>query len=127
MSDIVEKLRERPWRHGGETEIGAKERRQREREEAADEITRLTEEVERLREMQRTVLVEQGEMVATLTARVKELEGALRAAYEVYAGSEGFVPETAAEGYQQQIIKQMVDCISAALTQPGITKGESRE
>lgn len=48
-----------------------------EMDEAADEITRLTAEVERLREMQRTVLVEQGEMVATLTARVRELEGAL--------------------------------------------------
>jgi hypothetical protein len=61
--------------------------------QAADEITRLTAEVERLR-------------------------ATLRAAYEVYAGSDGFIPETAAEGYQQQIIRQMVDCISAALTQP---------
>jgi hypothetical protein len=43
------------------------------------------------------------------------LRAALRAAYEVYAGSDGFIPETAAEGYQQQIIKQMVDCISEAL------------
>lgn len=43
------------------------------------------------------------------------LRAALRNAYEVYAGSDGFIPETAGEGYQQQIIKQMVDCISAAL------------
>jgi hypothetical protein len=56
--------------------------------------------------------------IAALEARVKELEAALRSAYEVYAGSDGFIPETAAEGYQQQIIKQMVDCISAALSQP---------
>ena len=48
-------------------------------------------------------------------ARIAQLEAALRAAYEVYAGSDGFVPETCAEGYQQQIITQMVDCISAAL------------
>lgn len=47
--------------------------------------------------------------------RIKQLEAALRAAYEVYAGSDGFVPETCAEGYQRQIITQMVDCISAAL------------
>ena len=48
-------------------------------------------------------------------ARITELEAALREAYEVYAGSDGFIPETAAEGYQQQLIKQMVDIISAAL------------
>jgi hypothetical protein len=47
--------------------------------------------------------------------RIAQLEAALRAAYEVYAGSDGFIPETCAEGYQQQIITQMVDCISAAL------------
>lgn len=43
------------------------------------------------------------------------LRAALREAYEVYAGSDGFIPETASEGYQQQIIKQMVNCISTAL------------
>jgi len=48
-------------------------------------------------------------------ARIAELEAALREAYEVYAGSDGFIPETAAEGYQQQLIKQMVDIIGAAL------------
>ena len=48
-------------------------------------------------------------------ARIAELEAALREAYEVYAGSDGFIPETAAEGYQQQLIKQMVDIVGAAL------------
>ena len=52
---------------------------------------------------------------AEAAARIEQLEGALRAAYEVYAGSEGFIPETCAEGYQRQIITQMVDCISSAL------------
>jgi hypothetical protein len=52
---------------------------------------------------------------APLRARIAELEAALREAYEVYAGSDGFIPETAAEGYQQQLIKQMVDIIGAAL------------
>jgi hypothetical protein len=47
MSDIVEKLRERPSRHAAETEDQAKERRQREREEAADTITTLRAKVER--------------------------------------------------------------------------------
>jgi hypothetical protein len=50
-----------------------------------------------------------------LRARIAELEAALREAYEVYAGSDGFIPETAAEGYQQQLIKQMVEIIGAAL------------
>ena len=53
--------------------------------------------------------------VTEQAARIEQLEAALRAAYEVYAGSDGFVPETCAEGYQRQIITQMVDCISAAL------------
>jgi len=47
---------------------------------------------------------------------VERLTAALRGAYEVFAGSDGFIPETAAEGYQQQIIAQMVDAISAALS-----------
>jgi hypothetical protein len=49
MSDIVERLRERPSRHAAETEDQAKERRQREREEAADTITTLRATNERLR------------------------------------------------------------------------------
>jgi hypothetical protein len=49
---------------------------------------------------------------------IERLRAALRGAYEVYAGSDGFIPETCAEGYQQQIIKQMVDCISAVLKEP---------
>ena len=54
--------------------------------------------------------------ITRLKAEVERKDAALRDAYEVYAGSDGFIPETAAEGYQQQIIKQMVDCISAALS-----------
>jgi len=38
---------------------------------------------------------------------IEELEDAFREIYEVYAGSEGFIPETCAEGYQQQLIKNM--------------------
>lgn len=45
MSDIVERLRERPCRYANETEDQAKERRQREREEGANEIDRLRAEV----------------------------------------------------------------------------------
>jgi hypothetical protein len=53
--------------------------------------------------------------IKRLRAENERLRAGLRDAYEVYAGSDGFIPETAAEGYLQQIIKQMVDCISAAL------------
>ncbi len=44
-----------------------------------------------------------------LRSRIAELEAAMREIYEVYAGSEGFIPETCAEGYQQQLIKEMAD------------------
>ena len=56
-----------------------------------------------------------GTLALEAAERIAQLEAALRAAYEVYAGSEGLIAETCAEGYQQQIITQMVDCISAAL------------
>jgi len=41
--------------------------------------------------------------------RIEGLQDAFREIYEVYAGSEGFIPETCAEGYQQQLIKEMAD------------------
>ena len=41
MSDLVERLRERPSRYASETEEQAKERRQQEREEAAARIEQL--------------------------------------------------------------------------------------
>ncbi len=40
---------------------------------------------------------------------IEELQNAFREIYEVYAGSDGFIPETCAEGYQQQLIKEMVE------------------
>ena len=58
---------------------------------------------------------EAADEIKRLRAENEKLRAALRGSYEVYAGSDGFIPATAAEGYQQQIIKQMVDCISAAL------------
>jgi hypothetical protein len=82
------------------------------------EITSLTAENERLMAELRTA----ADMNVVYEGRLQEkeaenerLRAALRGAYEVFAGSDGFIPETCAEGYQQQIIKQMVDCISAAL------------
>jgi len=48
-------------------------------------------------------------------ARIAALEATLREAYEVYAGSDGFIAETAAEGYLQQLISEMVAIIGAGL------------
>ena len=76
---------------------------------------RLTAEVERLNS---ELLQRDMTWLPAKDAEIERLRAALRGAYEVYAGSDGFIPETAAEGYQQQIIKQMVDCISAALKEP---------
>ena len=53
--------------------------------------------------------------VDALKARIARLESALREAYEVYAGSDGFIAETAAEGYLQQLIGEMVAIIGAGL------------
>ena len=63
----------------------------------------------------KSVMREAANRIEADAARIAELEAALREAYEVYAGSDGFIPETAAEGYQQQLIKQMVDIVGAAL------------
>ena len=41
--------------------------------------------------------------------RIEELQDAFREIYEVYAGSEGFIPETCPEAYQQQLIKEMAE------------------
>jgi hypothetical protein len=40
---------------------------------------------------------------------ITELQDAFREIYEVYAGSNGFIPETCAESYQQQLIEEMAD------------------
>jgi len=52
---------------------------------------------------------------------ITELEAAMREIYEVYAGSEGFIPETCAEGYQQHLIKEMSD-IAAKHMRKGLEK-----
>lgn len=49
-------------------------------------------------------------------AVVERLRAALREVYEVWAGSDGFVPATAAEGYQQRLIEQMRDAASRGLS-----------
>ena len=76
----------------------------------ADEIKRLRERTEYWPDN-----AERDAVIRHQKEEIERLRAALREAYEVYAGSDGFIPETAGEGYQQQIIRQMVNCISAAL------------
>ena len=47
--------------------------------------------------------------------RIEALEAALREVFEEWAGSEGFIPETAPEGYMLQLTKRMADIARAAL------------
>ena len=46
---------------------------------------------------------------------IERLRKALREVFEEWAGSEGFIPETAPEGYLLQLTKRMADIASAAL------------
>lgn len=39
----------------------------------------------------------------------------IREAYEVYAGSDGLIPQTAPEAYQQQLLNQMAEILGKAL------------
>jgi len=47
--------------------------------------------------------------------RIEALEAGLREVFEQWAGSEGFIPETAPEGYLLQLTKRMADIARAAL------------
>jgi hypothetical protein len=51
-----------------------------------------------------------------MTPEEEVLRAAMRDIYEVWAGSEGFIPETAPEAYQQQLIEQMRDIAAEYLT-----------
>lgn len=56
-----------------------------------------------------------GSLGESIIAERDWLKGALREVYEVWAGSDGFVPQTAAEGYQQRLILQMRDAAARGL------------
>mgnify|MGYP000016372783 CR=1 FL=1 len=80
--------------------------------EAADAIELLQRELKCSKEMweqQQELALEYLADIEKANDRIAELEDAFREIYEVYAGSEGFIPETCAEGYQQQLIKEMAD------------------
>jgi len=61
------------------------------------------------------LLAEQHCEIRQLREQLAEAREALRAAYEVYAGSDGLIPQTAPEAYQQQLIQQMAEILGTAL------------
>ena len=72
--------------------------------------------VERLRDF---VIAEDIDLAAdrieALSAENERLREALREVFEQWAGSEGFIPETAPEAYLLQLTKRMADIARAAL------------
>lgn len=80
--------------------------------EAADAIELLQRELKCSKEMweqQQELALEYLADIEKANDRIAELEDAFREIYEVYAGSDGFIPETCPEAYQQQLIKEMSD------------------
>jgi len=59
------------------------------------------------------------EEIVRLEAENARLRDAAREAYEVYAGSDGFIPETAPEAYQQRLLAQIAAILGEAMKQEG--------
>lgn len=78
-------------------------------------------EIERLKTANAQMLEHGREMWAD----VERLRAALRDVYEAWAGSDGFIPQTAAEAYQERIIHQMRDAAQRGLGAP-VEPGEQR-
>jgi hypothetical protein len=57
--------------------------------------------------------------IGTLFVENADLTSAIREAYEEYAGMEGFVPETAPEGYYLRIIERIAEILAEALKEGG--------
>jgi hypothetical protein len=53
--------------------------------------------------------------IEALSAEVERLREALKEVFEAWAGSEGFIPETAPEGYLLYLTKRMAHIARAAL------------
>ena len=48
-------------------------------------------------------------LVLEKDAEIERLRAALQEVFEIWAGSEGFIPETAPEGYLLMLVKKMAD------------------
>lgn len=75
--------------------------------------------VERLRETRLfykgDYSVEAADLIETQAREIERLRGGLREVFEEWAGSEGFIPETAPEGYLLHLTKRMADIANTAL------------
>ena len=70
---------------------------------------------------------EVADQVQSLQDRIKELEGAMREVYEVWAGSEGLVESTAPEAYQSNMIREMRDIAGRHLPTPRGNKNDTMD
>ena len=62
-----------------------------------------------------TAVKAERDRIEALTAENERLRAALREVFEQWAGSEGFIPETAPEGYLLHLTKRMALTARAAL------------
>ena len=95
-------------------------------EEVLAENSRLQSELEQARESARKIewdrdgcmsaLEREGHRAEKAEAERDELREALEEIREIYAGMDGFIPETAPEGYLQRIIEKMWAEVRDALT-----------
>jgi len=60
-------------------------------------------------------IVEAADRIEAQAAEIERLRAALKEVFEAWAGSEGFIPETAPEGYLLYLTKRMAHIASAAL------------
>lgn len=114
--DLIARLRSNHMEYSGG--FGREKRPTRLELEAADAIEALLRalstsraEIEALREALKIATDDKISFLDQIEAVVKErdeMREALKSALEIYAGSEGFLSETAAEEYQKRIIEQMV-------------------
>lgn len=84
-------------------------------EELSAENERLTQRYNELGNAAMKQVAELGAKVGRLEVENERLHEALREVFEQWAGSEGFIPETAPEGYLLQLTKRMADIARAAL------------
>jgi hypothetical protein len=59
--------------------------------------------------------LEAADRIEAQAAEIERLREALREVFEHWAGSEGFIPETAPEGYLLQLTKRMANAAADAL------------
>lgn len=86
--------------------------------EAADKIVTLETSLQSTAEAAATHLktaVEHQDRIIALKAEIEKLREALREVFEEWAGSEGFIPKTAPEGYLLHLTKRMADIARAAI------------